>query len=170
MQRWHLKFDSVALLCIVNNDAPRHVSRTKAGSPFLFEHKEQGTSPLLAPAEEAPMLSKLVLFGNISPGIPLHLWNAHADSACNAWTSRASNPWAAKRQLNAGLLEGTAIIGKGVVRRSDSSLSIGGVDGMDACTAEPRACGRAWVHCRCYVHSLALLPWCPGHASAELWG
>ena len=117
------------------------------------------------------MLSKLVLFGNISPGIPLHLWNAHADSACNAWTSRAySNLWAAKRQLNAGLLEGTAIVGKGVVRRSDSSLSIGGVDGMDACTAEPRACGRAWVHCRCYVHSLALVPWCPGHASAGLWG
>ena len=117
------------------------------------------------------MLSKLVLFGNISPGIPLHLWNAHADSACNAWTSRAySNLWAAKRQLNAGLLEGTAIVGKGVVRRSDSSLSIGGVDGMDACTAEPRACGRAGEHCRCYVHSLALVPWCPGHASAGLWG
>ena len=26
------------------------------------------------------MLSKLVLFGNINPGIRLHLWNTHADS------------------------------------------------------------------------------------------
>lgn len=141
------------------------------GEAFSF-HKERGTSlPFWRPRRKRRCSVSLS-----SSATSARVFDCTSGTRmpipCKAWTSRTYDRfvWAAKRQLTAGLLEGTAITGKGVVRRSDSSLSIGGVDGMDACTEEPRACGRAWVHCRCYVHSLALVPWCPGHTSAELWG